>query len=143
MHFFLRSPMNLSEIGKQLIEAQDSQNNFQSLALDLLKDLELMHEAPSQGGDEAQTNEETQFKKMSLQTEELRGRFSRELLRLNQWTLKQKVNWMRKMDDLEEVQVPIDATSIDEEIDLTRNFDEELDQTIHEDYQIFTSQFDQ
>jgi len=39
--------------------------------------------------------------------------------------------------------VPIDSTSIDEEIDLTRNFDEELDQTIHEDYQIFTSQFDE
>ena len=44
---------------------------------------------------------------------------------------------------LEESQVPIDSTSIDEEIDLTRNFREDLDSTAHEDYRIFTTQFDE
>ena len=44
---------------------------------------------------------------------------------------------------LEEAQAPIDSTSIDEEIDLTRNFNEEIDQTAYEDYKIFTSQFDE
>ena len=41
---------------------------------------------------------------------------------------------------LEEAQAPIDSTSIDEEIDLTRNFNEDIDQTAYEDYKIFTSQ---
>ena len=44
---------------------------------------------------------------------------------------------------LEEAQASIDSMSIDEEIDLTRNFNEDLDQTTYEDYKIFTSQFDE
>ena len=31
---------------------------------------------------------------------------------------------------LEEAQAPIDSMSIDEEIDLTRNFNEDIDQTV-------------
>jgi hypothetical protein len=53
--FLQATPVNLSDIGNQAhSKAQDSQNKFQSIALNLLKDLELMHEAPSQGGEEAQ-----------------------------------------------------------------------------------------
>ena len=44
---------------------------------------------------------------------------------------------------LEEAQAPIDAMYIDEEIDLTRNFNEDLDHTSYEDYKIFTTQFDE
>jgi cobaltochelatase CobT len=139
--FLSALPMNLSEIGKQLIEAQDSQNNFQSLALDLLKDLELMHEAPSQGGDEAQTNEDS-IQENEPQTESSEED-SQESSETESMDSQAEGQLDEENDDLEEVQVPIDATSIDEEIDLTKNYDEELDQTIHEDYQIFTSQFDE
>ena len=139
--FLSASPMNLSEIGRQLIEAKDSQNNFQSLALVLLKDLELMREAPSQGGDEAQTNEDS-IQEDQSQTESSEED-SQESSETESMDSQAEGQLDEENDNLEEVQVPIDATSIDEEIDLTRNYDEELDQTIHEDYQIFTSQFDE
>lgn len=56
--FLEASPLNLSSMGKKLIEAQASQSDFQAIALELLKNLDLMHEAPTQGDDVAQENEE-------------------------------------------------------------------------------------
>src|SRR6056300_564665 len=95
--------INIDNLGKQLILAQNSQEDFQSIALSLMKDLDLMHEPESKA--EGEADEEGGM--------------------------------------LEEAQAPIDSMSIDEEIDLTRNFNEDLDQTSYEDYKIFTSQFDE
>jgi cobaltochelatase CobT len=139
--FLQAAPGNLGDIGSQLIKAQDSQNKFQSIALNLLKNLELMHEAPSQGGEEVNENQET------IQDDQSPLEESDEESSEDSDTQSMDSQAEGQIDEengeLEEAQVPIDSTSIDEEIDLTRNFDEELDQTIHEDYQIFSSQFDE
>ena len=139
--FLQAAPGNLSDIGNKLIKAQDSQNKFQAIALNLLKDLELMHEAPSQGGEEVNENQE------NIQDDQLPMEDSDEESSEDSDTQSMDSQAEGQIDEengeLEEAQVPIDSTSIDEEIDLTRNFDEELDQTIHEDYQIFSSQFDE
>ncbi|MDB4194790.1 cobalt chelatase, partial [Gammaproteobacteria bacterium] len=139
--FLQASPVNLSDIGNQLIESQDSQSKFQSAALSLLKDLELMHEAPSQSGEEANENQETiQDDQSAMEDSDEESQDGAETQTMESQAEGQVDE---ENGELEEAQVPIDSTSIDEEIDLTRNFDEELDQTIHEDYQIFTSQFDE
>ena len=139
--FLQAAPGNLSDIGNQLIKVQDSQNKFQAIALNLLKDLELMHEAPSQGGEEVNENQE------NIQDDQSPMEDSDEESSEDSDTQSMDSQAEGQIDEengeLEEAQVPIDSTSIDEEIDLTRNFDEELDQTIHEDYQIFSSQFDE
>jgi len=139
--FLKASPVNLSDIGNQLIQAQDSQSMFQSVALNLLKDLELMHEAPSQGGEEANENQENiQDDQSAMEDSDEESQDGAETQTMESQA---EGHVDEENEELEEAQVPIDSTSIDEEIDLTRNFDEELDQTIHEDYQIFTSQFDE
>ena len=139
--FLQATPVNLSDVGNQLIQAQNSQNIFQSIALSLLKDLELMHEAPLQGGEEANENQETvQDDQSSMENLDEESQEGSELQTMESQAEGQVDE---ENGNLEEAQVPIDSTSIDEEIDLTRNFDEELEQTIHEDYQIFTSQFDE
>ena len=139
--FLQASPINLSDIGNKLIEVQDSQSTFQSAALNLLKDLELMHEAPSQGGEELNENQETiQDDQSAMEDSDEESQDGAETQAMESQSEGQIDE---ENGELEETQVPIDSTSIDEEIDLTRNFDEELDQTIHEDYQIFTSQFDE
>ena len=139
--FLQAAPGNLSDIGNKLINAQDSQNKFQAIALNLLKDLELMHEAPSQGDEEVNENQE------NIQDDQSPMEDSDEESSEDSDTQSMDSQAEGQIDEeneeLEEAQVPIDSTSIDEEIDLTRNFDEELDQTIHEDYQIFSSQFDE
>ena len=139
--FLQAAPGNLSDIGNQLIKAQDSQNRFQAIALNLLKDLELMHEAPSQSGEEVNENQE------NIQDDQSPMEDSDEESSEDSDTQSMDSQAEGQIDkengELEEAQVPIDSTSIDEEIDLTRNFDEELDQTIHEDYRIFSSQFDE
>ena len=139
--FLLAAPGNISDIGNQLVKAQDSQNKFQAIALNLLKDLELMHEAPTQGGEEVNENQE------NIQDDQSPMEDSDEESSEDSDTQSMDSQAEGQIDEengeLEEAQVPIDSTSIDEEIDLTRNFDEELDQTIHEDYQIFSSQFDE
>ena len=38
------APENINELGKRLIEARKSQEDFQSIALELMKALDLMHE---------------------------------------------------------------------------------------------------
>ena len=100
-----------------------------------------MHEAPSQGGEEANENQETiQDDQSAMEDSDEESQDGAETQ-----TMESQAEGQidEENGELEEAQVPIDSTSIDEEIDLTRNFDEELDQTIHEDYQIFTSQFDE
>ena len=139
--FLQASPVNLSDIGNQLIQAQDSQSTFQSVALALLKDLELMHEAPSQDGEEANENQETIQDDQSAMEDS--DEESQDGVETQTMESQAEGQVDEENGELEEAQVPIDSTSIDEEIDLTRNFDDELDQTIHEDYQIFTSQFDE
>jgi len=139
--FLEASPVNLSGMGKKLIEAQASQRDFQAIALELLKNLDLMHEAPTQGGDVAQENEEGMQEHGSnmedLEDEAPDGAESQTMESESEGQIDEENR------ELEEAQVPIDSSSIDEEIDLTRNYDAELNQTIGEDYQIFTSQFDE
>ena len=139
--FLQATPVNLSDVGNQLIQAQNSQNIFQSIALSLLKDLELMHEAPLQGGEEANENQETvQDDQSSMENLDEESQEGSELQTMESQAEGQVDE---ENGNLEEDQVPIDSTSIDEEIDLTRNFNEDLDQTSYEDYKIFTSQFDE
>jgi len=139
--FLEASPANLHLIGKQLIEAQSSQSQFQEIAVDLLRDLELMHEAPTQGDEVPQEHEDT-MQEGESNAEEI-GEELPDGAEIQSMESDADGQVNEENGELEEAQAPIDSTAIDEEIDLTRNFDAELDQTIHEDYQAYTSQFDE
>ena len=138
---FLSSiPINIEDKGKKLIKVQDSQEDFQSIVLDLMKDLDLMHEPETKGDPESHDEEQL--------TENLQD-YNEQQPETGEDTQEQIVESKAEGDTdedtgiLEEAQAPIDSTSIDEEIDLTRNFNEDLDQASYEDYKIFTSQFDE
>ena len=132
--------INIDNLGKQLIQAQSSQEDFQSIALDLMKDLDLMHE-PETKGEEESFDEETSLEHSQDSNEQQQD--SEE--DIQEQTIESKAEGEASEEGgmLEEAQAPIDSMSIDEEIDLTRNFNEDLDHTSYEDYKIFTSQFDE
>jgi len=138
---FLSSiPINIDDVGKQLIKAQNSQEDFQSIAMGLMKDLDLMHEQEIKGDQESFEDEPTpenpqDSAEQQQETEE----------DLQEQTIDSMAEGEadKETEMLEETQAPIDSMSIDEEIDLTRNFNEELDQTSYGDYKIFTTQFDE
>jgi len=138
--FLATAPNNIKSSGKDLIRAQKSQQDFQNHALRLLKNLKLMQELDSHGegssiedpNTESQSDIEDDINEKIEDTQEIQSaEFQTE----------------DQLDDnseiVEETQVSIDSSSIDEEIDLTRNFDKEMDQTNYEDYKIFTSHFDE
>ena len=52
------APKNINELGKRLIKARKSQEDFQSIALELMKDLDLMHE-PQTNSDEESLGDES------------------------------------------------------------------------------------
>ena len=138
---FLSSiPVNIDDIGKQLIKAQNSQEDFQSIALDLMKDLDLMHEPEINDDQESLEDESTMEEPQDYDEQQQETEEDSQ----NQ-TMESKAEGEATEDTemLEVAQAPIDAMSIDEEIDLTRNFNEDLDHTSYEDYKIFTTQFDE
>ncbi len=138
---FLSSiPVNIDDIGKQLIKAQNSQEDFQSIALDLMKDLDLMHEPQINDDQESLEDESTMEEPQDYDEQQQETEEDSQ----NQ-TMESKADGdaIEDTEMLEEAQAPIDAMSIDEEIDLTRNFNEDLDHTSYEDYKIFTTQFDE
>ena len=138
---FLSSiPVNIDDIGKQLIKAQNSQEDFQSIALDLMKDLDLMHEPEINDDQESLEDESTMEEPQDYDEQQQETEEDSQ----NQ-TMESKADGEATEDTemLEEAQAPIDAMSIEEEIDLTRNFNEDLDQTAYEDYKIFSTQFDE
>ena len=49
---------NINELGKRLIDARKSQEDFQSIALELMKDLDLMNE-PQTNSDEESLGDES------------------------------------------------------------------------------------
>ena len=134
------APKNINEFGKRLIKARKSQENFQSIALELMKNLDLMHE-PKTHTDEESLGDEAIPEEQQAQNEdhEKYEQTSEEQI------IEAQAEGQEDEDTalLEEAQAPIDSTSIDEEIDLTRNFNEDIDQTAYENYKIFTSQFDE
>ena len=138
--FLASLPINIEEIGKKLILARNSQEKFQSLSLELMKDLDLMHEPQTQGDEESPVNESMPEEQQESTEEQEETKES-----LLEQTIESKAEGQADEDTgmLEEAQTPIDSTSIDEEIDLTRNYNEDLDQTAYEEYQIYTSQFDE
>ena len=138
---FLSSiPLNIDDIGKQLIEAQNSQEDFQSIALSLMKDLDLMHEPETKGDQESFEDEPVSEEPKDSDEQQQESEEDSQ----NQ-TMESKAEGeaTEEAEMLEETQAPIDSMSIDEEIDLTRNFNEDLDYTSYEDYKIFTTQFDE
>ncbi len=134
------APKNINEFGKRLIKARKSQENFQSIALELMKNLDLMHE-PKTHTDEESLGDEAIPEEQQAQNEDHE--------KYEQTSEEQIIEAQGEGQEdedialLEEAQAPIDSTSIDEEIDLTRNFNEDIDQTAYENYKIFTSQFDE
>ena len=56
--FQAAAPKNINELGKKLIKARKSQEDFQSIALELMKDLDLMHE-PQTNNDEESLGDES------------------------------------------------------------------------------------
>ena len=138
--FLSAAPKNINKLGKRLIKAQKSQEDFQLIALELMKDLDLMHE-PQTNSDEKSLGDESISEEQQAQDqdqEEFEQTSEEQIIEAQTEGIADE-----ETDLLEEAQSPIDSTSIDEEIDLTRNFNEDLDQTAYEDYQIFTSQFDE
>ena len=51
--FLSSTPVNIDEIGKKLIKAQNSQEDFQSIVIDLMRDLDLMNEPETTGDQES------------------------------------------------------------------------------------------
>ena len=138
---FLSSiPININKVGKELIEAQNSQEDFQSIALDLMKDLDLMHEPATQGDQESFEDQPSQENAQDSESQQPQTEED-----IEEQTIESQAEGTadEESEMLEEVQASIDSMSIDEEIDLTRNYNEDLDQTNYEDYKIFTSQFDE
>ena len=138
---FLSSiPININKVGKELIEAQNSQEDFQSIALDLMKDLDLMHEPATQGDQESFEDQPSQENAQDSESQQPQTEED-----VEEQTIESQAEGTadEESEMLEEVQASIDSMSIDEEIDLTRNYNEDLDQTNYEDYKIFTSQFDE
>ena len=138
---FLSSiPININKVGKKLIEAQNSQEDFQSIALDLMKDLDLMHEPATQGDQESFEDQPSQENAQDSESQQSQTEED-----VEEQTIESQAEGTadEESEMLEEVQASIDSMSIDEEIDLTRNYNEDLDQTNYEDYKIFTSQFDE
>ena len=138
---FLSSiPININKVGKELIEAQNSQEDFQSIALDLMKDLDLMHEPATQGDQESFEDQPSQENAQDSESQQSQTEED-----VEEQTIESQAEGTadEESEMLEEVQASIDSMSIDEEIDLTRNYNEDLDQTNCEDYKIFTSQFDE
>ena len=140
--FLSAAPKNINKLGKRLIKAQKSQEDFQLIALELMKDLDLMHEPQTNSDEESlgdeSISEEQQAQDQDQDQEEFEQTSEEQIIEAQTEGIADE-----ETDLLEEAQSPIDSTSIDEEIDLTRNFNEDLDQTAYEDYQIFTSQFDE
>ena len=138
--FLATAPNNIESSGKDLIKAQKSQQDFQNHALRLLKNLKLIQELDSHG--EGSSIEDPNTENQSDIEDDIN-----ETIEDTQEIQSAEFQSEDQLDDnseiLEETQVSIDSSSIDEEIDLTRNFDEEMDQTNYEDYKIFTSQFDE
>ena len=138
---FLSSiPISIDHIGKRLIEAQNSQEDFQSIAIDLMRDLDLMHE-PETKGDQESIEEEPMPEDPQDSGEHQQE--SEEDLQEHSMESKAEGDAGEETELLEEAQAPIDSMSIDEEIDLARNFNEDVDHTSYEDYKIFTTQFDE
>ena len=138
---FLSSiPIKIDDVGQKLIEAQNSQEKFQSIAISLMKDLDLMHEPETEGGQESLEDEPTPEEPQDSGEQEQEAEDDTQ-----EQTIESQAEGVADEDAemLEETQVSIDSMSIDEEIDLTRNFNEDLDQTTYEDYKIFTTQFDE
>ena len=140
--FLSAAPKNIDKLGKRLIKAQKSQEDFQLIALELMKDLDLMHEPQTNSDEESlgdeSISEEQQTQDQDQDQEEFEQTSEEQIIEAQTEGIADE-----ETDLIEEAQAPIDSTSIDEEIDLTRNFNEDLDQTAYEDYQIFTSQFDE
>ena len=138
---FLSSiPIKIDDVGQKLIEAQNSQEKFQSIAISLMKDLDLMHEPETEGGQESLEDEPTPEEPQDSGEQEQESEDDTQ-----EQTIESQAEGVADEDAemLEETQASIDSMSIDEEIDLTRNFNEDLDQTAYEDYKIFTTQFDE
>ena len=138
---FLSSiPVNIDDIGKRLIAAQNSQEDFQSIAIDLMRDLDLMYEPEIKGDQESIEDNPApeDAQDSSEQQQESEDDFQEQ-------SMESKAEGEAGEDTemLKEAQTPIDSMSIDEEIDLTRNFIEDIDHTSYEDYKIFTTQFDE
>ena len=140
--FLSAAPKNIDKLGKRLIKAQKSQEDFQLIALELMKDLDLMHEPQTSSDEESlgdeSVSEEQQAQDQDQDQEEFDQTSEEQIIEAQTEGIADE-----ETDLIEEAQAPIDSTSIDEEIDLTRNFNEDLDQTAYDDYQIFTSQFDE
>ena len=140
--FLSAAPKNIDKLGKRLIKAQKSQEDFQLIALELMKDLDLMHEPQTNSDEESlgdeSISEEQQAQDQDQNQEEFEQTSEEQIIEAQTEGIADE-----ETDLIEEAQAPIDSTSIDEEIDLTRNFNEDLDQTAYDDYQIFTSQFDE
>jgi len=138
---FLSSiPIKIDDVGQKLIGAQNSQEKFQSIAISLMKDLDLMHEPETEGGQESLKDEPTPEEPQDSGEQEQEAADDTQ-----EQSIESQAEGVADEDTemLEETQVSIDSMSIDEEIDLTRNFNEDLDQTAYEDYKIFTTQFDE
>jgi len=138
---FLSSiPITIDNVGKELIKAQDSQEDFQSIVLGLMKDLDLMHEPETKGEEESRDKDPAPENPQDSndQQPETEEDTQEQIIES-----KAEGDADEDTDIHEEAQAPIDSISIDEEIDLTRNFNEDLDQASYEDYKIFTSQFDE
>ena len=138
---FLSSiPITIDNVGKELIKAQDSQEDFQSIVLGLMKDLDLMHEPETKGEEESHDKDPAPENPQDSndQQPETEEDTQEQIIES-----KAEGDADEDTDIHEEAQAQIDSTSIDEEIDLTRNFNEDLDQSSYEDYKIFTSQFDE
>ena len=135
---FLSSiPKNIKNLGKELIKARHSQEEFQSLAITLMNDLGLMHEPQTHGSEESLDKEPKLEDQEDINENQGEPEQSSETQIIQS---KAESLSHEETEILEEAQAPIDSTSIDEEIDLTRNFNADINHTAYENYKIFSTQ---
>ena len=131
--FLASLPISIDKIGKRLIKARHSQEKFQYEAIGLIKGLDLMHEPQTQSNEESFHDEPTQDEQQdpNESIENIEESLEEQIIES-----KAESQADEETGVLEEAQAPIDTTSIDEEIDLTRNFNNDINQTAYEDYKI-------
>ena len=139
--FEASSSHDIQAIGKELIKVQESQTDFQEQAYELLKELQLMNAAETQGENSHDDDEETAVSPEHNPEESQEE--SEDNAESHEMDSQADGQPEESADMLEEAQVAVDSTSIEEEIDLTRNYNEELDGNEQSEYTIFTTKFDE
>jgi hypothetical protein len=104
MLFSPLSPVNIDDIGKQLIKLKTLKKIFNLLLLDLMKDLDLMHEPETKGDQESLEDEPVSEEPQDSDEQQQE---TEKILKIKLWNLRQKEKPQKRTEMLEELRHPL------------------------------------